>query len=58
MADDGDAAETWTLTPADQTLVGTKNGANRLGFAALLLFYRAHGRFPRKPAEIEVRPWR
>jgi Arc/MetJ family transcription regulator len=31
----------------------TKNGANRLGFAVLLLFYRANGRFPKKPIEID-----
>src|SRR5512135_3301216 len=30
-----------------------KSRANRLGFAVLLLFYRAHGRFPSAPTEIE-----
>lgn len=30
-----------------------KSRANRLGFAVLLLFYRAHGRFPNAPTEIE-----
>ena len=39
MPDDANAAEAWMLTLADQTLVMTKNGANRLGFAVLLLFY-------------------
>jgi hypothetical protein len=31
----------------------TKNDANRLGFAVLLLFYRANGRFPKKPTDID-----
>src|SRR5258708_23013871 len=31
----------------------TKGRANRLGFAVLLLFYRAHGCFPAAPTEIE-----
>jgi TnpA family transposase len=53
MPDDANAAEAWMLTLADQTLVMTKNGANRLGFAVLLLFYRANGRFPKKPIEID-----
>jgi hypothetical protein len=45
--------ERWTLTPADQMLVMAKSRANRLGFAVLLLFYRACGRFPNAPTEIE-----
>ena len=55
MPDDATAtaAEAWVLTFADQTLVMTKNSANRLGFAVLLLFYRANGRFPKKPTEID-----
>lgn len=53
MPDDANVAEAWVLTLADQTLVMTKNGANRLGFAVLLLFYRANGRFPKKPIEID-----
>jgi hypothetical protein len=53
MPDDANAAEAWMLTLADQTLVMTKNGANRLGFAVLLLFYRANGRFPKKAIEID-----
>lgn len=52
MPDDGNAIEAWMLTPQDHALVMTKNGANRLGFAVLLLFHRTHGRFPRKPIEI------
>jgi len=48
-----DIPEGWTLTPADLALVMAKGRANRLGFAVLLLFYRAHGRFPAAPTEIE-----
>jgi TnpA family transposase len=53
MPDDGHAAEALMLTPPDQALVVTKNSANRLGFAVLLLFYRTHGRFPKKPADVD-----
>lgn len=53
MANDGNTAEAKMLTLADQTLVMTKSGANRLPFAVLLLFYRLHGRFPTTPEEIE-----
>lgn len=53
MPDDGNAAEALMLTPADQALVVTKNSANRLGFAVLFLFYRTHGRFPKKPTDID-----
>lgn len=52
-ADERDTPEGWALTPADLTLVMAKNRANRLGFAVLLRFYRAHGRFPDAPTEIE-----
>jgi hypothetical protein len=51
--DGWDIPEGWALTPADLTLVMAKGRANRLGFAVLLLFYRAHGRFPGAPTEIE-----
>jgi TnpA family transposase len=51
--DGPDIPERWTLTPADQVLVVTKSRANRLGFAVLLLFYRAYGRFPDALTEIE-----
>src|SRR3954463_9362895 len=51
--DQRDIPEGWILTPADLTLVMAKGRANRLGFAVLLLFYRAHGRFPAAPTEIE-----
>jgi hypothetical protein len=48
-----DIPDTWALTPADLALVMAKNEANRVDFALLLLFYRAHGRFPNEPEEIE-----
>ena len=51
--DDDDIVDSWTLIAADHVLVMTKNSANRLGFALLLSFYRAHGQFPKKPTEIE-----
>jgi TnpA family transposase len=52
-SDERDIPEGWALTPAELTLVMAKGRANRLGFAVLLLFYRAHGRFPGAPTEIE-----
>ena len=51
--DGTDVADCWALTPADHVLVMAKSGANRVDFALLLLFYRAHGRFPNEPEEIE-----
>ena len=53
MANDGNTAEAWMLTMADRTSAMTKNGATCLRFAVLLLFYRAHGRFPGTPEEID-----
>ena len=49
---DADIVAPWTLTAEDQALVMAKNVANRLGFALLFLFHRAHGRFPKTPTEI------
>ena len=48
-----DQPDEWTLTPADQLLIAAKSRTNRLSFAVLLLFFRAHGRFPRGPEEVE-----
>ena len=48
-----EAPKAWTLTPADAPLIAAKSRANRLSFALLLLFFRAHGRFPRTQDEIE-----
>lgn len=44
--DSDDFIDTWTLTPEDHALVAGKSRANRLSFAVLLLFFRAHGCFP------------
>ncbi|MBL9169908.1 MAG: DUF4158 domain-containing protein [Verrucomicrobiales bacterium] len=43
----------WTLTLSDGPLIAAKSRANRLPFAVLLLFFRAHGRFPRAQNEIK-----
>jgi hypothetical protein len=51
--DGTDLPDCWALTPADLVLVMAKNEVNRVDFALLLLFYRAHGRFPNEPEEIE-----
>lgn len=45
--------ERWILTPPEHALVMAKHQANRLGFAVLLLFFRDHGRFPRRATEID-----
>src|SRR6516164_4985494 len=44
--DSEDSIDTWTLIPEDHALVPGKSRVNRLGFAVLLLFFRANGRFP------------
>jgi hypothetical protein len=36
----------WTLLPGEATLVGSKRGPARLGFAVLLKFFQREGRFP------------
>jgi Domain of unknown function (DUF4158) len=43
----------WILTRSDYALVMAKHQANRLGFAVLLMFFQARGRFPRSPSEID-----
>jgi TnpA family transposase len=48
-----EAPKAWTVPPADELLIAAKSRANRLSFALLLLFFRAHGRFPRTQDEIE-----
>lgn len=50
--DQTDMESRWSLTTADHVLVAAKSQGNRLGFAALLLFFRNHGRFPRTKTEI------
>jgi hypothetical protein len=52
--DDGTGAEPWLLTAAEHALVREKSRANRLAFAMLLLFHRAHGRFPKGPTEVDA----
>jgi hypothetical protein len=42
----------WTLGPGDLTLLANKAGATRLGFAALLAFFRHEGRFPAHRQEV------
>lgn len=54
MVDNSCEKDQWILTPAERSLVMTKNRANRLGFAILLTFFREHGRFPRDESEIET----
>jgi len=48
-----DMESRWSLTSADHALVVAKSQDNRLSFAALLLFFRNHGRFPRTKTEID-----
>jgi TnpA family transposase len=44
--------EPWRLSESDRALVSAKPKRARLEFAVLLLFFRAHGRFPRAGADI------
>lgn len=45
--------ERWTLVGAnEEELIKGKRGATKLGFALLLKFYTAYGRFPRGRAEL------
>jgi hypothetical protein len=48
-----DTDSLWSLTSAEHALVVAKSQDNRLCFAALLLFFRNHGRFPRTMTEID-----
>lgn len=43
----------WDLSPADRLIVEAKRWGSRLRFAAMLLFYRARGRFPRDAAAVD-----
>ncbi|MGH3778983.1 MAG: Tn3 family transposase [Pseudonocardiaceae bacterium] len=47
-----DLVASWTLIEPDWELIGSKPGATRLGFAALLKFFEIDGRFPEYAAEI------
>jgi hypothetical protein len=42
----------WSLTQADQELIGNKYGATRLGFGLMLKFFEIDARFPRHVGEI------
>src|SRR5216684_4322915 len=44
--------EHWTLDVEDRALLDNKTGATRLGFAALLKFFRREGRFPQHKNEV------
>ncbi len=50
----GDLAERWTLDTGNWELLANKSGATRLGFAALLNFFEAEGRFPRRRQELPL----
>lgn len=52
LVEDEGAAGQWSLTPEEHIFVMTKNRAQRLDFALLLLFYRARGKFPDAEAEL------
>jgi hypothetical protein len=45
-------AESWTLAPQERLLLFTKTGPSCLGFAVLLKFFQAEGRFPYYPQEV------
>jgi hypothetical protein len=53
--DDDELTTEWTLEPSDQPLLANKTGATRLGFAALLTFFRHEGRFPTGKHEVGSR---
>jgi hypothetical protein len=44
--------ERWTLAPEERLLVLSKSSTHSLGFALLLKFLQAQGRFPHDPYEI------
>ena len=50
--DDDELTAEWTLQPSDQPLLANKTGATRLGFAALLTYFRHAGRFPAGKHEV------
>lgn len=49
-----DSSESWPLGLTDKAVVASKRRTSQLSFAVLLLFYRSHGRFPRRASEIEL----
>jgi hypothetical protein len=50
--DTDELIDVWTLRSGDWDLMGNKSGATRLGFAILLKFYEAEGRFPAYAEEV------
>ncbi|MBV9322261.1 MAG: DUF4158 domain-containing protein [Chloroflexi bacterium] len=50
--DDNELTAEWMLEPSDQSLLANKTRGTRLGFAALLTFFRREGRFPASKREI------
>src|SRR6266567_5964101 len=50
--EDDELAAEWTLEPSDHTLLANKAGPSRLGFAALLMFFRREDRFPTSKHEV------
>jgi TnpA family transposase len=42
----------WTLAPTELVLLMNKTGPGRLGFAALLKFFQAEGRFPSSESDV------
>lgn len=55
MAQESDGEELvvyWTLSPTETTLVESKRGPARLGFAVLLKFFQREGRFPQRTQDV------
>lgn len=50
--DQDELIERWTLIGDDLERVASKRSAAKLGFALLLKFFAAHGRFPRRRSEL------
>ncbi len=50
--DQDELIERWTLIGDDLERVASKRSAAKLGFALLLKFFAAHGRFPRGRSEL------
>ena len=51
-SDQDELIERWTLIGDDLERVASKRSAAKLGFALLLRFFAAHGRFPRGRGEL------
>ena len=53
--EEGEDGRWWVLRPEEHAPVASKYAGTRGDFALLLTFFRAHGRFPRTPAEVDAR---